>query len=170
MRRTAVSILSLILLAGVGCGGSEPPATAENAAEERAATEPVVEVEAAAPGEFILDPALVTGITWEWVSTTTPVERTDVPEPGRYTILLQPDGKLQARFDCNRGGGDYEIEEGKLSFGPLISTRMACPDDSLDALFMKDLQRVTSFFVRGGELYLEMPIDSGTLRFRASGA
>ena len=169
MRPAEVTILSMILLAGVGCGGSEAPATDETAAEQGAAAEPVVEVEAIADDEFIRDPAAVTGITWEWVRTTTPVEQTEVPEPGRYTILLQPDGRLEALFDCNRGGGEYEIEQGKLSFGPLISTRMACPEDSLDALFMKDLQRVTSFFVLYGALYLEMPYDSGTLQFRASG-
>ena len=31
---------------------------------------------------------------------------------------------------------------------------------------MRDLQRVTSFFVEDGTLYLELPYDSGTMRFR----
>ena len=86
--------------------------------------------------------------------------------PERYTILLKADGKVQIRFDCNLGGGDYQISEGRLSFGPLMSTRMACPPDTLDAPFMRDLQRVASFFVEKGNLYLEMPYDSGTMRFR----
>jgi heat shock protein HslJ len=164
MRRAAVSILYLMLLAGVGCGSCELlPTPAEPAADEAEA------VDETAVAEFVHDPGAITGITWEWVSTTTPVEQTVVPEPGRYAILLQTDGQLQARFDCNRGGGKYEIGEGRLSFGPLTSTRMACPEDSLDAPFMRDLERVTSFFVRDGELYLEMPMDSGTLRFRARG-
>ena len=67
---------------------------------------------------------------------------------------------------CNRGGGDYRISTGKLSFGPLLSTRMACPEDSLDGPFMRDLQRVVSFFVENGMLYLELPMDSGTMKFR----
>ncbi len=129
------------LLALPGCDTSQEPAEAENDST-----------------------AAITGIEWEWVSTTTPVEETLVPEPARYTILLEPDGKLRARFDCNRGGGGYELTQGKLSFGPMMSTRMACPPDSLDAPFMRDLERVTSFFVRGGELYLEMPYDSGPRR------
>ncbi len=147
-RSAALSLLLLALLALPGCGTSQQPA------------------EAAHSDEFVRDPAAVTGVEWEWVSTTTPIEETVVAEPSRYTILLEPDGKLRALFDCNRGGGAYEITEGKLSFGPMMSTRMACPPDSLDAPFMRDLERVTSFFVRGGELYLEMPYDSGTLRFR----
>jgi len=112
------------------------------------------------------DPQSLLSKTWQWVSTITPVEKITVTDPERYTIMLTEDGKLQARFDCNRGGGEYEISEGKLSFGPLMSTRMACPEDSLDGPFMRDLQRVASFFLQGGLLYLELPYDSGTMKFR----
>jgi len=112
------------------------------------------------------DPQLVLGKTWQWEATLTPVEKIMVANPERYTILLKADGKAQVRFDCNRGGGDYKSSEGKLSFGPLMSTRMACPPDTQDAPFMRDLQRVVSFFVEGGNLYLELPYDSGTMRFR----
>jgi len=104
--------------------------------------------------------------TWQWDSTITPVEKIAVPNPDRYTIVLDSDGKLQARFDCNRGGGEFAIASGRLSFGPLLATRMACAPDSLDSVFMRDLQRVVSFFVQDGYLYLELPFDSGTMRFR----
>jgi heat shock protein HslJ len=106
------------------------------------------------------DPQLIVGKTWQWESTITPAERISVPEPERYTMLLMTDGRVQAKFDCNRGGGDYTIADGQLSFGPLMSTRMACPPDSLGAPFMRDLQRVTSFFVEDGTLYLELPYNS----------
>jgi heat shock protein HslJ len=112
------------------------------------------------------DPQMVIGKTWQWVSTVTPVEKITVAAPERYTILLQEDGNVRARFDCNKGGGKFTLSGGKLSFGPLISTRMACPPDTQDALFMRDLQRVSSFFVKNDELYLELPMDSGTMRFR----
>lgn len=112
------------------------------------------------------DPRLVLNKTWQWESTTTPVEMIDVPNPERYTIFMKDDGKIQARFDCNHGGGNYEISAGKLSFGPLMSTRMACPEDSLEGPFMRDLQRVVSFFIDNGRLYLELPYDSGTMKFR----
>jgi heat shock protein HslJ len=107
--------------------------------------------------------------TWQWVSTITPVEKISVSNPERYTIMLAGEGTLQARFDCNRGGGEFKISPGKLSFGPLMSTRMACPEDSLDGPFIRDLQRVTSFFVQDGLLYLELPYDSGTMKFRPEG-
>jgi heat shock protein HslJ len=112
------------------------------------------------------DPQTILGKTWQWESTMTPVKKITVPDPVRYTIILTDNGKLQARFDCNRGGGEFKISPGKLSFGPLFSTRMACPPDTLDSLFMRDLQRVVSFFVDNGALYLELPYDSGTMKFR----
>jgi len=112
------------------------------------------------------DPQAVLDKSWQWQETITPTEKIVVPNPERYTIHLGSDGKLQARFDCNSGGGSYKISEGKLSFGPLLSTRMACVPDSLDAPYTRDLQRVASFFVQGGDLYLELPADSGTMRFR----
>lgn len=120
----------------------------------------------AAPAARSRDPQSVLNKTWQWELTITPVEKIVVPNPERYTILLTADGKAQIRFDCNRGGGNYQISEGKLSFGPLMSTRMACPPDSLDAPFMRDLQRAASFFVENGNLYLELPYDSGTMKFR----
>jgi len=112
------------------------------------------------------DPQAVVGRTWQWEGTITPVEKITVPHPENYTIRLADAGRVEARFDCNRGGGSYEISPGKLAFGPLMSTRMACPPETLDAPFMRDLGRVSSFFVDEGKLYLELPLDSGTMRFR----
>lgn len=112
------------------------------------------------------NPQRMVDSSWEWVTTITPTSKIDAAQPERYTILLKKDGNLQAMFDCNRGGGGYQISEGKLSFGPLISTRMACPPDSQDTVFMSDLQRVQTFFVEDGFLYLELPYDSGTMKFR----
>jgi len=112
------------------------------------------------------DPQSVVNKTWQWQATVTPVEKITVEQPERYTILLSNEGRAQVRFDCNRGGGDCQLSQGKLSFGPLMSTRMACPPDTQDAPFMRDLQRVQSFFVENGSLYLELPFDSGTMEFR----
>ena len=49
---------------------------------------------------------------------------------------------------------------------PRIRTEcLACPPDSQDGQFMSQLQQVTAFFVDDGSLFLEMPYDSGTMRF-----
>lgn len=120
------------------------------------------------PAARSTDPQSLLSRTWQWQGTVTPVEKIIVAHPERYTILLTSEGWLQAKFDCNRGGGEYQLSEGRLSFGPLLSTRMACPPDSQDSIFMRDLQRVTSFFIENGDLYLELPLDSGTMHFHSA--
>lgn len=125
---------------------------------------------ASTPGsvaERLRSPDAVVGKLWQWEETVTPVERIKAAAPERYTLQLHADGRAAARFDCNRGGGSYKIETGRLSFGPMMSTLMACPPGSQDRRFAKDLGQITSFFVEDGKLYLEMPADGGTMRFRA---
>ncbi len=112
------------------------------------------------------DPQAILERTWQWEATTTPVAKISVDAPERFTLRLGGDGRAQIRFDCNMGGGGFEIAPGRLTFGPLISTRMACPPGSLDGIFMRDLERVASFFVKEDRLYLELPYDSGTMQFR----
>lgn len=113
-------------------------------------------------------PADVLEVTWEWESLVTPVETLAPDRPDRYTIRFERTGRVSVRADCNRGGGSYTVtRERRLSFGPIALTRAACPAGSLGDRFARDVQRVSSYFVpRGGSLFLEMPVDSGTLRFR----
>lgn len=102
---------------------------------------------------------------WQWETTVTPVETIGSGNSERYTLDLQPGGVALVRADCNRGRGTYEIGEGRIKFGPIATTRMACPPGSLDGRYLKDLERATTFFVEGGKLFLELPVDSGTMRF-----
>ncbi len=111
------------------------------------------------------DSEMIMNKTWQWEATVTPVETITASEPERYTFLLGSDGRAQVRFDCNGGGGEFNISPGRLSFGPMMSTHMACPEDSQDARFAADLQRSVSFFVENGDLYLDLAYHSGTMRF-----
>jgi len=111
---------------------------------------------------------MVVNKVWQWEGTNTPVEKVLVAHPDRYTILFADEGRLEARFDCNRGGGSYKVEKGTLFLGPFMSTRMACPEDSQDGPFMRDLERVRSFHVEDGVLFLEFPENGGAMRFSQS--
>jgi len=102
---------------------------------------------------------------WHWDTTVTPVETIGTANPERYTLELQSGGVALVRADCNRGRGSYEIGEGRIRFSPIATTRMACPPGSLDSRYLKDLQRATIFFVEGDKLFLDLPFDSGTMRF-----
>ena len=111
-------------------------------------------------------PDAVLHALWQWEATVTPNDTCAVPTPERYTLHFLPEGNVEARFDCNRGGGSYAISNGTLSFGPMIATRMACPPDSLDGRYMEGLQHVAAFFIEGDELHLQLSDDGGTMRFR----
>jgi heat shock protein HslJ len=111
-------------------------------------------------------PEEVVGKVWGWESTITPVETIVAADSERYTMLLTDESRAQMRFDCNRGGGVYVLEEGKITFGNMFSTRMACPPDTQDMVYMRDLHRAQSFYVENGKLYLMLPYDSGTMVFR----
>ena len=110
-------------------------------------------------------PEAVTGKVWQWERTVTPVETVESPAPDRYTLELAPNGRLLVRADCNRGTGTYRIGAGTIAIGPIATTRMACPPGSLDASYLRDLQRAAAFFVESGNLFIELPVDSGTMRF-----
>ncbi|MFO1419289.1 MAG: META domain-containing protein [Methylotetracoccus sp.] len=110
-------------------------------------------------------PEAVIGVEWHLEEYTTPSERVLIDKPDRYTLQLDPDGHVSAQFDCNRGGGDYRIEPGKLQLTGLVSTRMGCPPESFGDRYAGELSRVTGFFVEAGRLYLELPEAGSTLRF-----
>jgi heat shock protein HslJ len=149
--RTTVFFCSIFLLSGCITVPNETPAKTDS-------TEATLERK--------YDPNLLLNTQWQWIETITPVETITATNPQSYSLTLLSNGKAQILFDCNRGGGTYEAGKGKLSFGQLFSTRMACEPGSQDTIFMRDLSRITSFFIEGDDLYLEMPVDSGTLHFR----
>ena len=41
------------------------------------------------------------------------------------------DGQAEVRFGCNTGGGPVEVTPDTLTFGPMISTKMACEPDAM---------------------------------------
>lgn len=112
-------------------------------------------------------PEALLGPVWQWEETVAPNDTCAVPTPERYTVHFLPEGRVEARFDCNRGGGSYTVSSGRLSFGPLMATRMACPPDSLDGRYMQDLQNVVGFFVESDELHLQLSDGGGIMRFRS---
>lgn len=122
-----------------------------------------------APSDSIM-PAEVLGVTWQWMSLTTPVEQVTVDAPDRYTIRFDRAGRVAVRADCNRGTTSYVVgADRRITFRPMALTKAMCPAGSLSDRFVKDVGRATSYFVKDGELYLSLPVDSGTLRFRRQG-
>jgi heat shock protein HslJ len=108
----------------------------------------------------------VVGIIWHWEATQGRDTTIHVPQPQLYTLLLQPNGAVALRLDCNRGGGSYKISAGQLSFGPVTQTRVACPPGSLGGEMAGSLRKVVGFHTEGDLLFLELNAGLGTMRFR----
>ena len=112
------------------------------------------------------DMATLAGTAWQWVKTEYGDDSViEVADPSRYTLTFNADGTLTAQLDCNRGMGSFTQDGPMLSFGPIASTRMACPSDSQDFEFGRDLEAVVSYVLQDGNLYLALFADAGIMTF-----
>ena len=116
-----------------------------------------------------VEPSL-TGIPWQWVSTTDPAQGTvAVNDPSRYLILFNEDGTANIQADCNTVQANYTTDGSNINITPGASTMAACPSDSLETQFISQLSNAAIYFIEGGNLYLDLPADSGTMRFTPQG-
>lgn len=65
---------------------------------------------------------------------------------------------------CNRITGSYESDAATLRFGPIISTRMACPGLELETSFLRALDGTRRYRIRGRTL--DLMDDRGTVLAR----
>jgi heat shock protein HslJ len=105
------------------------------------------------------------GTSWQWVQSVYPGDVTlAANDSSRYTLTFNEDGSLQAKLDCNNGRGTYTLDGATLSFGPIASTRMGCPADSMDSEFAEDLAQVVAYTLVNGDLHLTLA-DDGVMEF-----
>ena len=105
---------------------------------------------------------------WQWLSLTTPTETTAVSDPTLYTIQFNADGTAALRADCNSLTASYTTAENAINISTGATTLVACPGDSLDALYLDNLTQVSTYFFEAGGLYLELPAAGGTMRFAST--
>ncbi len=108
----------------------------------------------------------ITDVVWKWQETRYNNDQNAVPpDPSGYTIAFNPDGTLNIRADCNRGGGKYSNKGKSLRIEVTHTTRAMCPPDSLEQTFIKDLNAAEIYFFKDGNLYLDLKYDTGTMKF-----
>ena len=114
--------------------------------------------------------ASLTNIPWAWVSTTNPATGEQMVENHtNYIILFNEDGTANITADCNMVRASYTTDNSNISIVPGPSTMAACGDSSQDSVFMSQLSSAVIYFIEGGNLYLDLPVDSGTMRFIPEG-
>ncbi len=79
-------------------------------------------------------------------------------DPWDKELFLQfpqdEEGRLQGYAGCNTFRGTYSREGEAISFGPLMSTRRACPNLELEGKYLQALESVNAFHIEGDVLTL----------------
>ncbi|MCK5517509.1 MAG: META domain-containing protein [Desulfobulbaceae bacterium] len=111
-------------------------------------------------------PDALIDVPWAWdgsrYNNDTEITATD----GRnYRLNFHVDGSLKILADCNRVFGRYTAKGKSISITLGPTTLMACGPDSQDQQFLRDLEGVAVWFLKKGDLYLDIKADTGTMRF-----
>ncbi|MGJ0507197.1 MAG: META domain-containing protein [Methylocystis sp.] len=63
-------------------------------------------------------------------------------------------GRFASTIGCNRIAGTPAISDGKLTFGPMMTTRMACPPplDGVERQYLSALEATRGYRLEGGRL------------------
>ena len=111
------------------------------------------------------DPENITGEVWKWHQTLYNNDQKSVPpDPSHYTVTFNPNGTLNIRADCNRGGGAFSTEGKRISIEVTHTTRAMCPPESLEQAFIKDLNASNIYFFSDGNLYIDLKYHKGTMK------
>jgi heat shock protein HslJ len=115
-------------------------------------------------------PAELAGTTWRWVHFASPTEDVSVSEPEHYTLTFNTTGLIKLRADCNHGaGGAVFPGPGLIQVNALALTHKMCPQGTLSALFSSDITQAVRWYLRDGQLCLELPANAGVLWLGAAG-
>lgn len=93
-----------------------------------------------------------------------------VADPENYIMVLNDDGTVSLKADCNQVQWTYTVDGNNLTFdtvGP--STLAHCGEDSLDLLFLTKLGVGGTFSVENERLVLELNENTGTMTFNNGG-
>jgi heat shock protein HslJ len=103
---------------------------------------------------------------WDWQRTR---YRNDIEvhpsQPEHYILRFEPDGVLNAKVDCNTAGGKYRFEGSRITVALINSTLMACEPGSFEQVFQQNLAAAVGYFMKGGQLFLDLRDDAGTMEF-----
>lgn len=132
----------------------EPAPEAEPATEPPAdaAAKPAEGGEAAAAAAEV--PADMAAVAGTWIASEINGAATD--EKVVSWLKLSDAGRAQGQGGCNSFSGTYKLENGTLTFGPLASTRRACPETQMsqEQRFFAALGAVKAARLESGDLVL----------------
>ena len=118
------------------------------------------------PRDLSAEARAILGAEWRWLGTRYNNDTEARPaDPARYTLRLEPVGTVRVQADCNGAGGQYRIEESRITIEITHSTMAACEPGSLDGAFLRGLSAAAVFFMQHGRLHLDLKHDTGSMEF-----
>jgi len=69
---------------------------------------------------------------WKLVSYGSPTSQTPAAPNVEAFVTFGSDGKLNGNVGCNSFSGDYKVDGNTITFGPIISTMMACANPIME--------------------------------------
>jgi heat shock protein HslJ len=110
-------------------------------------------------------PILTQGV-WLWIRTEygdgSVLQSADTTA---YSVAFMDDGRVAIRADCNTGVATYTTDGSRLTIDPGPMTLVACPPNSQDTAFLRDLFQVATYVFNAPQLVLTMQLDSGNMIF-----
>jgi putative lipoprotein len=94
-----------------------------------------------------------------------------VPVETAATLQLGADGRASGKGGCNQYGGPYELAGASISFGALVSTKMACEQPAMDreGAYFEALAKVTHYELRNDAELVLLADDGNRIVMRRSG-
>ena len=126
----------------------------------------------AAPTTWAQTADEITGIQWQWaqLTKTEPASQSVVPDPENYVMVLNADGTVNLKADCNMVGWTYTLDDTSLTFNTLGPSTLAyCGDESLDTMFMEKLGMGGTVSLEDGRLVLDLNENAGQMVFDNGG-
>ena len=104
---------------------------------------------------FVSGQVSLTGHTWVLLSFGDPNAQDTVPGSSLLTANFSEDGFLSGFSGCNSFNASFTTQDGEITFGPIASTRMACPTGmEVEQAYLEALSTVQSYEIRGSTLTL----------------
>jgi len=116
---------------------------------------------ASVAGQVPSDPVGLGNTDWD----LSEMNSVDLPAGSIVTLDFGDEMDAGGRSFCNGFFGSYEIDGDLLTFGPLGSTMMACPEMDLETEYLQTLATVTAYRIVDGNLVLMNASGDAVLTF-----
>jgi len=118
---------------------------------------------------YINGKTTLTDNVWVLLSYGDPKSPESVPANNIITAIFTADGYLTGFGGCNEYSTEYTLQDDQLTFGPVASTRMACPA-GMDAeqTYLDALSTAQTYEIVGRTLNISYNLDAGELKFTST--